>query len=133
MDELIRVKCVVDGDFLMIHDGIAKHAALLFLGGGAVQAGGNQDGDIGVRGCLRISSSRMGRVILLGTARVWSLVTSTTFCLPLARSRSAGRQWDAPMPHEPVLLPFCRPCIRAFCVTTAFRLASSTCRSKVEV
>ena len=42
VDELIRVKCVVDGDFLMIHDGIAKHAALLFLGGGAVQAGGNQ-------------------------------------------------------------------------------------------
>jgi len=36
----------------MIHDGIAKHAALLFLGGGAVQAGGNQDGDIGVRVAL---------------------------------------------------------------------------------
>lgn len=52
VDELIRVKCVVDGDFLMIHDGIAKHAALLFLGGGAVQAGGNQDGDIGVRVAL---------------------------------------------------------------------------------
>ena len=114
VDELIRVKCVVDGDFLMIHDGIAKHAALLFLGGGAGAGRWQSDGDIASGLPWRISSSRMGRVILLGTARVWSLVTSTTFCLPLARSRSAGRQWDAPMPHEPVLLPFCRPCIRAF-------------------
>ena len=34
----------------------------------------------------RISASRMGRVILLGTARVWSLVTRVTVFLPLAIS-----------------------------------------------
>ena len=62
MDELIRVKCVVDGDFLMIHDGIANMRRCCFLGGGAVQAGGNQDGDIGVRVALAdlIQQDRQG-------------------------------------------------------------------------
>ena len=66
VDELIRIKCVVDGDFLMIHDGIAKHAALLFLGGGAVQAGGNQDGDIGVRVALADLIQQDGQSDLAG-------------------------------------------------------------------
>ena len=37
-----------------------------------------------------ISASRMGKVILLGTARVWSLVTRVTVFLPLAISDSRG-------------------------------------------
>ncbi len=38
----------------------------------------------------RISSKRMGRVILLGTARVWSLVTKVTRFFPFASSESRG-------------------------------------------
>lgn len=38
----------------------------------------------------RTSSSRSGRVILLGTARVWSLVTMVTFCFPRASWDSGG-------------------------------------------
>ena len=52
MDELCGIKGVVDGDLLVIHNGVAEHPTLLLLRGGAVQTGGDQDGDVGVRVAL---------------------------------------------------------------------------------
>ena len=47
--ELGGVKGVVDGDFLVVHDGIAKHPPLFFLGGGTMEARGDEDGDVRIR------------------------------------------------------------------------------------
>ena len=49
LDEVVRLKGVVHGDLLVVHDGVAEHAPLLLLGGGPVQAGGDEDGDVRVR------------------------------------------------------------------------------------
>ena len=46
--EVVVLKGFVDGDLLVVDDLVAEHPALLLLGGGAVQPGGDQDGDVGV-------------------------------------------------------------------------------------
>ena len=47
--EVIVLKRLVDHDLLIVHNVVAEHAALLFLGRRTVQAGGDQDGDIRIR------------------------------------------------------------------------------------
>ena len=57
MDEVLRLEGVIDGDLLVIHDGVAEHPPLFLGGGGPVEAGGDKNGDL----CLGVSLADLGQ------------------------------------------------------------------------
>ena len=64
------VPAVVNHNGFMVHDVLTQLANQLLFGGGAVEAGGNQQGDLDVRIAPAQLGQHMGQNVLAGTGRV---------------------------------------------------------------
>ena len=89
-DQAVLVVAVVDLDIFFGQDLRAKFCFQLRLGCFPVTSGSDEDGDLGLGIPLADLLSISGRMILLGTGRVWSLAMIVIFCFPWASWRRVG-------------------------------------------